>query len=181
MSLSPLPEYVDARKIFSAEGSVSGEIALSRLARVTSCVVTERACITADIRFWVDDFGRKRIAGQVQAQIQVQCQRCLEPLEINVSDTINLVLVADETAAKALEEEFDHWINEDHKIVLAELIDEQLVLALPIVNFHQTGPCSESSAYSAGPEVGSEAKRVNPFAVLASLRTNTEGDESSNE
>jgi uncharacterized protein len=181
MSLSPLPEYVDTRKGFNATGSVCGEIALSRLARVTSCVVTDEACITADLRFWIDEFGRKRITGQVQAQLQVQCQRCLEPLSIAVADEVNLMLVADEAAAKSLEEEFDPWINEDHKIVIADLVDEPLVLALPIVSFHQTGPCSERGMYSTGAEVGDEVKRSNPFAVLASFQTDAKSNESNNE
>ena len=111
----------------------------------------------------------------LEAQFQVQCQRCLEPLQIMLKDDINLVLVADLEAAKTLDKQFDPWINEDTKISLANLIDEQLVLCMPIVNYHRSGPCSERGNFSTasgsdGEAVDSNDPAKSPFAVLASLK-----------
>ena len=64
------------------------------------------------------------------------CQRCLQPLDLVVEDDINLVLVETEEKAKGLEELYDPWICETYKINLADLVEEQLLLALPIVCLH---------------------------------------------
>ena len=101
MSDSPLPEYVDARKIFDQEGALSGQIDLTRLDRLTGYLAGDEAEIKAEVSFSMDDFGRRHITGRIGARLQVECQRCLEPLTIELQDDINLVLVADETAARA--------------------------------------------------------------------------------
>lgn len=166
---SPLPEYVDARKIFDQDGALSGHISLARLERLQQCLAGEESDIKAEISFTKDNFGRKHITGKIEGKLQVECQRCLEPLTITLRDDLNLVVVADEAAAKNLEEQFDPWITEEHKIYLADLIDEQLVLSMPIVNYHQSGPCSEQTGYSSEDDNTEEAS-TKPFAVLASLK-----------
>jgi len=170
MSDSPLPEYVDARKIFNQEGALSGHIDLTKLDRLKGYLTGEAATIKAEVSFFVDDFGRKHITGWIEAGLQVECQRCLGPLTIELKDDINLVLVDDETAANSLEEEFDPWIIEENKIYLADLIDEQLVLSMPIVNYHRTGSCSEQPGYNSADDNIEKRAGTNPFAVLASLK-----------
>jgi len=170
MSDSQLPEYVDARKIFDQEGALSGHIDLTKLDRLKGCLSGEEATIKAEVSFFVDDFGRKHITGWIEAGLQVECQRCLGPLTIELKDDINLVLVADETAAKNLEDEFDPWIIEENKIFLADLIDEQLVLSMPIVNYHRSRSCSVQPGYISGDDKIEKGAGTNPFAVLASLR-----------
>lgn len=166
---SPLPEYVNARKIFTQGVSLSGYMGLTRLVRLQDCLAGKEADIRAEIRFFVDDFGQRHITGEIEARFSVECQRCLEPLPIELNDAINLVLVADEAAAKSLEKQFDPWILEENKIFLADLIDEQLVLSMPIVNYHQSGPCSERTGYKSGDGKTEEEGSTNPFSVLASL------------
>jgi uncharacterized protein len=107
------------------------------------------------------------------------CQRCLEPVAEEIRETVDLVLVPDEAAAEALSTEFDPWITEDHRIFLADLLDEQLLLGMPIVSYHKDGPCSENTRVEVkaepgtenlGKEEAAEADSSNPFAVLAKLK-----------
>ena len=37
----------------------------------------------------------------------------------------------------------DPWICEDHKLDLAEMVEEQLILCMPLVSYHDSGDCVE--------------------------------------
>ena len=176
MSDSPLPDYVDARKIFAQRGSVKGLLSLERLSRLLGSLARPEGEVSVFLDFQVDDSGRKIIAGQVVAKLSVACQRCLEPLTITIDEQINLLLVADEAGAKKADPEFDPWIAGEQKIDLAELVEEQLLLSLPIVSFHGDGPCSDRVRFSteAGRDSGTSSKdelsAESPFKVLEALK-----------
>lgn len=175
MSDTPLPVYVDARKVFVNETSVQGIIEVSKLERVAACTADRQGQAEANLAFSIDRAGRRRIKGVAQARLMLVCQRCLEPVATDLTENIDLVLVDDEEAARVLDKEFEPWIAEDHRIVLAALLDEQLLLGMPIVSIHESGPCSERTHYhSAGSDNECQDEqsqgRSNPFAVLADFK-----------
>tara|TARA_B110000116_G_scaffold69300_1_gene59887 strand:+ start:67 stop:444 length:378 start_codon:yes stop_codon:yes gene_type:complete len=116
------------------------------------------------------------ILGGLQAQVNVFCQRCLKPLAIALADDINLALVRDEEAAEQLDAKLDPWICEDHKLDLAELIEEQLILCTPIVSYHESGECIAQKDYVAGEDATESVASESPFAVLRSLKVSNTSD-----
>jgi len=179
MSASPISEYVDTRKAFSQATDIAGTVSLERLERLKSAVLNEHGEVSVALSFAVDGSGRKRIQGEVCAEVQVTCQRCLEPVTLQLADKIDLVLVTDYEQAKALEAEFDPWVTRDFRVNLADLIDEQLALALPIVSYHDDAVCNaEKQRLAANTKESAQASKVvpneqtknNPFAVLATLK-----------
>ncbi len=171
MSDTPLPTYVDARKVFSQNASMRGAVELKKLERVADCVTDDKGAVTAAFDFRLDSAGKRRIRGQVAASVMLTCQRCLEPVAVDLHEEFDLVLVADEEATRSLDKALDPWICADHKIVLARILDEQILLGMPIVSYHQQGPCSQRKGFEAAPEpLEIDDSRVgSPFAVLADL------------
>ena len=179
MSDTPLPVYVDARKVFASEASVQGTLDVCKLERVAACTADQQGQIRATLDFSVDRAGRRRIRGVAQVQLMLICQRCLEPVATELKEDIDLVLVEDEETARQLDKEFEPWVCEDHRIVLAPLLDEQLLLGMPIVSVHKSGPCSEQHSFkSTGQGVDQQdqepASGNNPFAVLADFKVERE-------
>ncbi|MCB1671757.1 MAG: DUF177 domain-containing protein [Pseudomonadales bacterium] len=174
MPETPLPAYVDARKAFSQNASVSGFLELKKLERTAACLADDSGRLQAELHFSTDSGGRRRIGGHLSAVVQLTCQRCLEPVAVDLDEDFDLVLVPDETAAGNLDKEYDPWICADHRIVLAELLDEQILLGMPIVSYHRQGPCAEAERLESGSDEAQESdveKRANsPFAVLAELQ-----------
>jgi len=175
MLTTPLPVYVDARRAFSQEQALSGHISLQNLPRTADCVIDREGQVQVELRFFIDGAGRRRISGCLKAPLTLTCQRCLEPNAIELDEIFDLVLVPDEESAGQLDKEFDPWICADFRIVLADLIDEQILLGMPIVSFHQSGPCCEQSqdADQVGKAVdeGDSGPAAGPFAVLADLKS----------
>ncbi len=177
---SSIPAYADTRKIFLQEGEIRGNLALERLPRFRQTLANELGWVTLELKFSVGDGKQRLITGNLQAEVNVFCQRCLKPLAIALADDINLALVRDEAAAQQLDAELDPWICEDFKLDLAALAEEQLILCTPIVSYHESGNCIDQGKYVAGApttvEVGKADAKESPFAVLKSLKESDASD-----
>ncbi len=174
MSGSTVPAYVDARKAFQQDVKISGNVALDRLPRFRELLADEQADIQVELHFGLNSAGRKLISGALQADVAVQCQRCLESLRLTLNDEIRLALVRDEAEANRLEADLEPWINEDYKLDLASLVEEQLMLCMPIVSYHADASCQDALGYQlpADPVDKEPVSEVaeNPFAVLEKLK-----------
>jgi uncharacterized protein len=176
MSDSSIPAYADTRKIFLQEGNISGTLSLDRLPRFCKSLADKNGSVSIELKFSLNNAKERLISGSLRAEVNVFCQRCLKPLAIALADDINLALVRDEEAAKQLDAEYDPWICEDHKLDLAEMVEEQLILCMPLVSYHDSGDCLSLKNYVSGAHIeedaASSASKESPFAVLRSLKDN---------
>ncbi|MDA0279933.1 MAG: hypothetical protein ACI80L_002261 [Pseudohongiellaceae bacterium] len=176
MSDSSIPAYADTRKIFQQEDIISGNIGLDRLPRFSKTLANDQGLVSLELKFTFGEAKERLITGSLQAQVNVFCQRCLKPLAIALADDIKLALVRDEEAALRLDAKLDPWICEDHKLDLAELIEEQLILCTPIVSYHESGECMTQKDYVAGEDATESVASESPFAVLRSLKDSDPSD-----
>jgi len=82
------------------------------------------------------DGNRLKVAGQAQARVQVECDRCLQPVELPVKTDFDLEYVRTEQyresqAAELSEEDLDLSVYEGEAIEIDEIAREQLLLAVP--------------------------------------------------
>ena len=174
MTDSPVPAYVDTRKIFLQRGAISGTIALQRLIRFSELLANNSGSVYVELEFFNDESGRHRISGHLHTEVAVVCQRCMEPLEIVLDDDIELAVLKDESKVASLDAEFDPWICSDTKLEITSLVEEQLILCLPIVSLHDSANCNGTSAYLSATnnsEKDPATGTVNPFAALKSLKS----------
>jgi len=115
---------------------------------------------------------------QADADVILQCQRCLLPLTESVHVDRHFRFVADEDTAAALDDEID-----DEVLVLAKslnlrhLVEDEMLLALPLVPRHAV--CPEAVPMQFG-DVEAVEEKANPFASLAALRKGGDGGGSGN-
>jgi uncharacterized protein len=103
---------------------------------------------------------------QARTTVPLQCQRCLGPLAQPVEVDRRFLFVADEDEAERLDEESeDDVLVLQPRLNLAELLEDELILALPIVPRHE-GECPEPLRAADAADPG----RPHPFAALAALR-----------
>ena len=176
MSDSSIPAYADTRKIFQQEDIISGNLGLDRLPRFRKTLANEQGLVSLELKFMFGEAKERLIVGGLQAQVNVFCQRCLKPLAIALADDIELALVRDEEAALRLDAKLDPWICEGHKLDLAELIEEQLILCTPIVSYHESGDCMTQKDYVTGEDAAESLASESPFAVLRSLKDSDTSD-----
>jgi uncharacterized protein len=103
------------------------------------------------------------------AQVALTCQRCLKPVQeaLDVDRWIRFVDTEAEAAALDVDSDDDVLALPRH-LDARELIEDELLLALPLVPRHDV--CPEPLAHvDDAPELEVE-ERPNPFAALAALK-----------
>lgn len=173
MSNSRLPVYVDTRTIFQQQGKLTGSVALERLPGFQQYLVDKSGEVEVELNFILNESSRKIISGSLSANVTLACQRCLEPVDIILQDRIQLALLSDEAELEYLEADLEPWVCEDKHLDLASVVEEQLILCLPIVSYHPEGDCQLGMVSTATGELAQEEmskKAKNPFVVLQALK-----------
>ena len=80
-------------------------------------------------------------------------------------------LVTSEEAAVNLPRTHEPVFIENEKLDLLPALEDELILALPLVAYHQEGSCQAPSQITEQqPEVEESSKKHNPFSALADLK-----------
>ena len=175
---SPLPLYIDMRKAFDLESVFEGSCSLERLPRFADCLASPDGEVSGKLRFGATGTSRRVITGSVSATVEVVCQRCLEPLSLELADTIQLALVESESESQSdsLEAAWDPWVVDGPKISIASLLEEQLMLCMPLVSYHPDKRCVKALEYQQRKEPlddsSGDRAAQNPFEVLKVLKKN---------
>jgi uncharacterized protein len=107
---------------------------------------------------------------QLTGTAHLVCQRCLEAMELGLQATAEVGLIAVESDARRVPEELEPVLAPEGRISIGELVEEELLLTLPIVPLH-----AEDDLCVVAPEAAplEETERVEetqkPFAQLAEL------------
>lgn len=102
-----------------------------------------------------------------RTELALSCQRCLGPVHEAVHIDKPLRFVPDEAQAAALDAELeDDVLALERALDLRELVEDELLLALPLVPRHETCPQPLPMPADA-PEA---EQKASPFAALAQLK-----------
>lgn len=163
-----LPKLVEPRKLAVAHAHFQRFIDAEDLPRLQE-VALKIESVIVDIQFGKDEQGRPQLSGDIQGSLMLECQRCLEPMLEQINRQVSLAIVWDEAQAKALPKNLDPWIVGEEEADLAAILEEELLLALPVVARH-TEDCLGSGQLSFGEPEETEEVKPNPFSVLADLK-----------
>ncbi len=109
---------------------------------------------------------------QASVAVMLQCQRCLRPMAAQIAIDRRMRFVANESEAARLDEESDDDVLVlPPRLDLHELLEDELILALPIVPRHDE-PCPEPLPLAPGAGAADD-EAPHPFAALAALRGRT--------
>lgn len=171
--LKRIPRLVAARK-FAQQGVVlEGQIAESDLKRLGQAVHSIDAPVEAKLHFETDSSGHRTLAGNLLARIHVACERCMQGMALTVEPEMHVAIVSSDEAARQLPKDLEPWLidADDIDADLYEVIEDELLLALPMVVYHDYA-CIDDSLYSSGKAEESDAPedKPNPFQVLEKLK-----------
>ncbi len=172
------PSALDLVALARVSAEVDGLQPLAAMPRLVASVlaVPEDAAPAA----WSAQVQRQAMPGgddevqldlQAQAGVLLTCQRCLQPMlqPLSVQRRFRFVRGEDE-AARLDEDSEDDVLALPRRLNLLELLEDEFILALPLVPRHDS--CPQPLAAAAGladPAVPDEAP-PHPFAALAALK-----------
>ena len=179
------PKHLDVAAFAQTAEIMSGAAALEDFHRLqSSCVPNQNAGVQnhqhegALIRWELVGECKAVMGGQpqvwlhlkAQAQVQLECQRCLENVVYALNIDRRFLFAKDEATAQ----EWDETVEEDILVLTSrldvhELVEDELLLALPLIPRHEKCP-SHAPALAVLKAQSDEDELDHPFAVLAQLK-----------
>ena len=164
-----LPRQGDPRKFAQQGVLIEGFIPVVDLPRMLEVTQESSGSVQVSLDFGLNETNKRVVTGRASADLALICQRCLGPVTVSVESEISLAIVWDEDAAKAVPQYLDPWIVGEGAADLYSMVEEELLLSLPAVAYHQE-PCIDSRLLSSGTPVEVKKER-NPFQVLEQLKS----------
>ncbi|GAA5316561.1 MAG: DUF177 domain-containing protein [Candidatus Pelagadaptatus aseana] len=166
-----MPRQLDPRKFAQKQIEIEGPVAFSDMPRVAELVLNPSAEVHVALAFGMDEQRTRLIKGEITGLAEVTCQRCLESMELPFEAELNLAIVWDEDEAKNLPKRFDPLIVGEGVTDIYTVIEDEILLELPMVSYHDHN-CQSKTSFGDEGEAGEEASsnERNPFQILEQLK-----------
>jgi len=157
--------FIDSLDFAGNGRQISGEVPVAGMPRLLDALADSGGILQYTVRGGVDKQGTPLLHVGISGNCRLRCQRCLGALEHAVRIDTRLLL-RDQASLDALideEEEFDSILADTHLDVL-DLLEEEVLLSLPIASRHELGACQATGAEK------KHGDEESPFAALAKLK-----------
>jgi uncharacterized protein len=172
----PLTDPVDVGLLSASETTSSGEYPLAGFGRLKDSLAKSEGTARVEFRFHSADDGEHRfpaLDGHVVARPWLVCQRCLNPFEWHLESAFRVAFVANDEQSPRVPVEYESVLAPHGRALLAELVEDELLLALPLVPMHERvedcRAAPEASSPEPAPDEATEDGTRRPFAQLRDL------------
>lgn len=179
-----LPVQIDPIRLAVSRQQLHGELEISRLARLSELLISNEGVLKVQLDFDVDSYKAHHVSGSIDADLILCCQRCLKAMPWHLHADVSLAFIAHEHQIDELAAEYEPYILGADPVVLSDLIEDEVLLALPQVPLHDESECSpavpltefdstENRTQEQESQGQSASKRKNPFEVLTSIKSDS--------
>ena len=173
--------FIDSLDFAGKGREISGEVPVAELPRLQDMLANRQGTLVYRIRGGVDDRGNHFLDLSAAGGCQLVCQRCLEDMDYQVRIETRLFLRDQASLDAELlvarhadeEEDFDSILADDHLDVL-NLLEDEILLSLPIAPRHEQGAC-QAAGVGNTPIRQAHDRHLDErrsFASLAKLKSN---------
>ena len=164
MPNSRVPEHVDAWRMVAARREFEGRIPLAAMTRLRDALLEPDGDVRFTLAFGTDVLQVPYVELRIEAVLPLECQSSLRRFLFPVQLEQRLGLIRDEADEAALPPDYEALlVDADGMLYPAVLVEDELILALPVV---PVAPDAEAVERDFAPTV-EEAAKANPFAALS--------------
>ena len=169
---SLLPDCIDPEQLAASGEGLAGVWPASHCQRLVAAVhrLTGDIVLELTLSQWLP--GRFSMQGRIQLELELLCQRCLQPVSLALDEPFELSAASSAATSEANEDVLE--LDEQGQISLGSWLEDEILLRLPLVAKHperedcDAGMLERSTEYVTRED--SEAETENPFAVLKQLK-----------
>ncbi|WP_290790219.1 YceD family protein [Halomonas sp.] len=172
MLTTRLPSRVEPYKLAARSERLEGLMALADFARLAEEVGPQSGDLRVSLDFAIDAQGRRVIRGRLEADLQLPCRRCLTPMAQHVESEFLLGMVTSDDLAAELPSTHEPVLVENEQLNLLTVVEDELILSLPQVVYHEEADCevSRDQLTSGEDAAASREPAASPFDVLKHLK-----------
>ena len=165
----PWSQPLDVDRLARGEAEIDFDVPLAELSRLKSRIAGIGGSVHGAARF-----GRQSRFAVVELSLAgratLQCQRCMQAMELPIDSTTHVALILAEADVAEVPEELEPVLARNAHISAGELVEEELLLALPIVPLHEElSECAVPPSAALLPEEAPEHVTQRPFEGLGEL------------
>jgi len=169
MSEKFIPEHIDPLRFAEQGLSLVGTVKLADMQRLNANMPLDNdAIVRVNLQFGTDKQGTVFLEGHLETQLNLQCQRCMEPFVYGIISDFVLGIVSTLDEANNLPERYEPALTKDGYLALRELIEDEIILNLPIISRHEPEDCKIKLPLT--DSEWKDGKGENPFQVLELLK-----------
>jgi uncharacterized protein len=168
-----LPKKINPWHFAVQGGRLQGELHLHTMARLLSLIDAPLEPVKIVLEAGIDAQGTHFFVGTMEVTVELVCQRCLAPMPVPLTVAFRLGLVHTEAQAINLPKDYDPLLTSNNELVIAEWVEDELILALPLIPLHADLHQCEREGFNLPEKKAATAHTVKPFAALANLRLNS--------
>jgi uncharacterized protein len=116
--------------------TLSGELDIDKLTRLSGLLHSDSGSVRATLRFRQRGDGWLESELEYWATVELLCQRCLEPFKQDLAEQVNVVLADGDSLPTTVPAGFEPFELEDGRLQPAQLIEDELIVAVPLVPKH---------------------------------------------
>jgi uncharacterized protein len=150
---------IDGPAFARSAATLQGRLGLESLPRLA-----QSGCLASVLDFVlkgeINERGRPGLRLVVDGSVRLQCQRCLDNLDLPLHLVAELQFAASEAEIAAADDDVE-WILAGREMSVTALVEEEVLLALPMVPKHER--CGTAADVEGGAQVSA-------FQALAALR-----------
>jgi len=165
-----LPAQIDPRKLASQGITLEGVVSAKDLPRLSASVENITDPLNVFIQFALDETRQHIVTGKASIKVDVICQRCLDRVNIEIKTTFGLQVIWSEDQLAKVAPNYEPWVVVDKIADLNIVLEDEVLLVLPIVNYHNVGECTGTAFDEKVEPVREEAVVDSPFSVLKQLK-----------
>lgn len=166
--LNSLPATIDPIRLADEGARLTGSIPVRALRRLAGITIENGAEVQVDLQFERTAQGQREMHGRISARVALACQRCLEPLTLDITAAPLLLFARAGEPGAGLPEDTEQVVV-SKPLVLSDLVEDELLLALPMVPTHAETEC-RTRGYQPVAGAAAENERTGPFASLGRLK-----------
>ena len=175
-----LPKTISPCRLAHQGATLRGVLDLSQMNRLCNLLTNEQGSVKASLFFTTDDHNRPIVKINFSTTVCMECQRCLDAVQFNLSATTTLAIIHSESQVDDLPEQYEPLIihkDDNDYMPLLPLIEDELLLALPLVAYHKNDACGKvngtvttNSSDQLVCDKENTTQRNHPFSILTQLK-----------
>jgi uncharacterized protein len=167
--MGSLPAAIDPYRLAEKGAHINGVLPVRQMRRVAEICQDESGEVGVELRFERSDVEEVcLLQGTLTATLHVTCQRCLDRMTLHLTARPRLILLRAGGAIEEYNDENDTLVI-DKELALCDLIEDEVLLAMPMIPMHELPDCSAGKFVSRSASLrGNEVRQPadNPFSVL---------------
>lgn len=156
---------IDPLAFAGKHASTSGDLPISQLTRLAAELASDGGSVSVTVRGVSDEAGRPMLELTLGCRLSLTCQRCLEPMDFALSRVARFRLVMSQSELPDIESEDPEvdCIVADKRTDLRPLIEDEILLCLPISAMHEEADCAAAvGGQTAAPSAGGPGAEALP-------------------